>query len=553
MDKSLEKVKKSLKNKKIIFSGWNILRKDDNPYQNWYLPLRDTFDRVISFDTAQNYFRYGKIKMNNLLLNMIAKEKPDYVLFLLIYDEIDPLIFREIKKISPNTITLNIFSDDDWRYEDFSRFYALLIDYPIVNITDYDMDKPYKRDGINNLSLSLGMNCNLFKPVEINKEYDVSFVGRPNKSRVKYIKFLLDNKIKIKVWGDGWGTYPEISEAYIGKASAEEMVNITNKSKINLSFTQGGYGKMQMKGRLFEISACKGFTLVEYFKIYNEYFKENKEIIMFKNEEELLNKINYYLVKRKNREKIASASYLKTLKKYNKHIELLNYFDNIEKHETELKKKIFPVLNRKVYEFNLNILKKEKNLGEIINDFEYISFSSNNSKIHPMKKYLQVYSLEKSGKDISCCDYYVTSKKLKNFLLFKAKQAHVKLKPEYFVKCIYPSQIIVRKKYFIENLSKFIDFLNGKELNLINESNTSFVSIPLLSIKNFPNLEYKEFKNSFQMKFFDKLYSLFYQRKILFHYYPYLLTFLSLKYSALRKVLLENIKDKRKVSKLKEI
>ena len=323
--KSIRYFRAYLKKRKILLAGWNILRKDDNPYQNLFLPMEDIFGQVITFDTASNYFKYGKNEMNEKLIDFVNIEKPDYVFFILVYDEIDPLTLKRIKNISPGTLTLNNFADDDWRYDDFSRFYTLFIDYPVVNITDKNMDLPYKRDGIKNLSLSLGLNCKLFKDLNLDKTYDVTFIGRPNKSRVDYIKYLLDNKIDVRVWGDGWTDYPEISRAYVGKADFKESIEITNRGKINLSFTLGGYGKLQMKGRLFEVGACKGFSLVEYFDAYKKYLKEGKELIMFKSKKDLINKIKHYLRNADKREKIAKAAQARIFRDYNRHTEIVRY------------------------------------------------------------------------------------------------------------------------------------------------------------------------------------------------------------------------------------
>jgi len=546
-------IKNILKNKKIIFAGWNVERKDDSPYQNWYLPLRDLFGRVILFDTAKLYFRCGRKAMNEQLLALIKREKPDYVFFLLIYDEINPLLFKEIKKASPDTITLNMFTDDDWRYDDFSRFYALLIDYPIVNITDKDMDKSYKKDGINHLSLSLSMNCKLFKPMEIKKEYNVSFIGRPNKSRVDYIKYLLNKRVSVKVWGDGWENYPEISEAFMGRANAEEIVVITNKSRINLSFTKGGYGKMQMKGRIFEISACKSFSLIEYFDVYKRYFKENKEIIMFKDKKDLLDKIKYYLRDERKRENIAIASYNKTLRDYNKHKEILEYFKNILDNEEEILNKEKFEVKAKTANIGIGENNTLENLKRIVKEADYISFTGNGSIAHPMKTYLQIYSLKKSGKEISCCDYYVSNGILKNILLFKAKQSSVSLNRGAFKKCLFLQQIVVKKEFFLENISKFMSSLSGEELSIIDDKNTSFVSIPLVEINNFPKLDYNDFKKAFQMKFLDTLYSLYYQNKLFFSSYFYFLIFNALfKNKPMLKAIKENLSDRKKLTKLKK-
>lgn len=552
---NITEMKNFLKNKKIIFAAWKVERKDDNPYQNWYLPLKDLFGKVIAFDTAKHYFHHGKKLMNKKLLDLINKEKPDYVFSLLIYDEIDPLTLQKIRIISPKTITLNMFTDDDWRYDDFSRFYSIFIDYPIVNITDVDMKKPYLKDGIKNLSLSFGMNCSLFRPLNIEKKYDVSFVGRPNASRVSLVKLLLENGININVWGDGWENYLEIRKAYRGHLPAVELVKVTNQSKINLGFTQGGYGKLQIKGRVLEIAACKSFCLLEYFSAYNKYFKEGKELVMFKNNKDLLNKIRYYLKHEKEREKIAEAAHKRMIKQYNKHLELIDYFSEIRRVESQLFNKNLPILKGTVSIISINDINKgDEYINKKIGSAEYVAFKTKNMiEEHPLKLYLQQYALEKTGKEISCCDYYISSGHLENYLLFKARAAFAALEKRDFNLCLNLSQIMIKKEYFLDNLEQFKAALNGEIFSLIEDKNTSFISIPLLSINKILGIEYQVFKKAFQLKFLDALYALYYQKKLLFNPYLYSLIFNSLfNNHFLLKAIKENLSDKKKLSKFKK-
>jgi len=66
-----------------------------------------------------------------------------------------------------------------------------------------------------------------------------------------------------------------------------------------------------MKGKFFEGSSCKTFVLTGYCDEYPRLLKEGKEIIMYQDREDLLEKINYYLKHEKEREKIANITYKK--------------------------------------------------------------------------------------------------------------------------------------------------------------------------------------------------------------------------------------------------
>ena len=119
--------------KKILFAAWACNNKNYFPYQTWRTPLQKIFKEFIAFDPQECIYQYGKKEMNKKFLEVVEKEKPDFIYFWLIYDEfyIDTLL--KIKKISPKTRTVNFFGDDDVMFENFSRYYALFIDYPLAS------------------------------------------------------------------------------------------------------------------------------------------------------------------------------------------------------------------------------------------------------------------------------------------------------------------------------------------------------------------------------------------------------------------------------------
>ena len=130
----------------------------------------------------------------------------------------------------------------------------------------------YEHDGIKNVFFLIGFNFEILKPVYVKKKYDVVFWGRPRDSRAKLLRYLIEKGINVHIWGDGWAKYSEFRKHYHGYLSINELAKIISESKINLAFTEGGYGKLELKGRAFEVSACKSFVLVEYFEDYKKFF-----------------------------------------------------------------------------------------------------------------------------------------------------------------------------------------------------------------------------------------------------------------------------------------
>lgn len=86
-------------------------------------------------------------------------------------------------------------------------------------------------------------------------------------------------------------------------------------SKINLNISLRG-----MEGgtplRIPEIMGAGGFVLSSFGEETAELFEEDKEIVMFRTPEELMEKADYYLAHDKEREKIASAGQQKVLREF---------------------------------------------------------------------------------------------------------------------------------------------------------------------------------------------------------------------------------------------
>lgn len=86
-------------------------------------------------------------------------------------------------------------------------------------------------------------------------------------------------------------------------------------SKINLNLSLKGIegGTPQ---RVMDVMGAGGFVMTNYCEETAELFEENKEIVMFKTPEELLEKVEYYLQHDKEREQIARAGHDKVLDHY---------------------------------------------------------------------------------------------------------------------------------------------------------------------------------------------------------------------------------------------
>lgn len=540
---STAEIEKILKKQKLVFAFLNSSVRGDSLYQNYCLPLKKLFGKVIVFDPLKETNSKGYKKMEESLILLIEKEKPEYIFINARRDELTLETLEKIRKVSPATKIISVSGDDDKDFEPLKRYYALFMDCTIIHQIDYLKD--YYKEGVKNIYPTLGINTEIFKPMNLKKIYDVVFVGNAIEERVETIRFLIKNGINLKIFGGRWDNYPEFRKFCLGYVSPEEMAKVINQTKINLGLSKNKYGKSAFKWRVFEIASCKSFSLIDYFSEYFRFFKDNKEIIMFKNDKELLEKIKYYLKHEKEREKIAENSYKKAIQKCNILEEFKKMFKKIIE-EPEIFSQKFPKIRGKIINLTKEDMKKDnKEIRELVNEFEYISFSEGNSESLKYKNYLQAYSLEKTKKKISCCDYYVYDKLLGNYLTTNVFRAFHILKINKFAQALSLNQIMVSKDYFIENINKFREFFNGKMINLVDEKNTCFISIPLVRVNKINKMGLEVFDTFFHQKnFISEIEILLKQKKLFISSYFYKMLYLMLKNSLLRKFFIKLLKDK---------
>ncbi len=97
--------------------------------------------------------------------------------------------------------------------------------------------------------------------------------------------------------------------------SATEMPKIFHLSKINLNFTSKPI-RTGIPLRLWDILGARGFVLTNFQSEIPEYFEVGKDLDIYASEEELVDKIGYYLEHDRERQEIAKNGYLKAKEQY---------------------------------------------------------------------------------------------------------------------------------------------------------------------------------------------------------------------------------------------
>lgn len=468
---------KLLKTKTILFAIDGVEGGRSACDVSLYGAFQNIFGRVVLFNPRKYIFNLGRDKTTQLFLNTVEAEHPDFFFFFPARDSTGFLTIETVRKLnhrSPKTKTVALFGDDDRDFDSFSRFVVLFVDYALV--VQYNYLPQYDKEGSGSKVFPVHVaDSDLFKPLPVEKKQDVVFIGKPNSDRIKWLRFLVENGINLKIYGYNWSDYSEFKQFYCGVAKNDELIRIINEARINLSFSRSDAGVLHYKGRVFEVAECKAFQLVEYFDGYLNFFRNNDEIVMFKDEQDLLKKINYYLAHSVETEKIASNAYEKVIKNYDLKLELKRFF--VKALNKSFDWRAVPVVKDKVVALNKEFLNKDiSEITEKVGDSDYVSFVDSGDEIFEFKNVIQIHALVQTGKKISCCGYYVSLKGLEDYLLFRC---NFFVGESGFNRMLDVTQLLVSKNYFLKNIEIFKDFCSGKKVSLVNRDNTVFVDIPL--------------------------------------------------------------------------
>lgn len=345
--------------------------------------LRPTFSNL---DPAysKNFIESNRPIVSKELLAQIKKahyKKPIDLFFSYFYDScVLPETIDEIRSMGIKTV--NWYCNGSYQLHMVSEISP---HYDFCLVPEKFRLKDYLALGANPIYSQEAANPAIYKPYDLPAEFDVAFVGQAYGDRPAYIKYLLDAGIDIRVWGYGWQNYTEgfakfskpsvwrryrdiarrlltiegqkraiskltqdvknsskltametnisLPQRVVGEVLSDiDMIRMYSRSKINLGFSSCGNTHasedriLQIRLRDFEVPMSGGFYMVEYMEELEEFFLIDREIVCYRNAEELADKIKFYLANDRAREQIRLAGYQRCIKDHTWHKRFQNAF-----------------------------------------------------------------------------------------------------------------------------------------------------------------------------------------------------------------------------------
>ena len=262
--------------------------------------------------------------INKRLINEVKHFNPE-VLFIIKGNLIKPSTLRSIKNINPNIILISWTLDDMYASHNRSLYYK-----NGLNLYDHIFTtKSYNLTELNSLGAKkvhflYQAYSNIYhipcKQCENSKyKFDVLFIGTAEKERIDSLNYLAQNGIKINIYGGGWNKVNKTTLHHNLVINAYDLVgsdyaDAISCSKISLCFLRK-INRDLHTSRSIEIPACKGFMLAERTNEHSDLFEEGIEAEFFNSNEELLKKVNYYLLNEEKRQEVMEEGYKKCIEK----------------------------------------------------------------------------------------------------------------------------------------------------------------------------------------------------------------------------------------------
>lgn len=292
--------------------------------------LRARIDSL--FKRAQNKYLAGPHlwKLNRDLINQASRESPDMI-FIYRGTHILPNTLRRLRVVAPN-VTLVGYNNDDPFSPDQPRW---LWRHFLRGVPEYDLVLAYRQHNIDEFRRAGARQVELLRswfipernhPVNLSEAdraryaCDVVFVGHyESDQRKACLEAVVRRGWRLNLFGHGYGWNPAIRDSpeLSGKAQVrtvwgEEYNKALAGARIALCFLSK-LNRDTYTRRCFEIPATGTMLLSEYTEDLAALYREGEDADFFRNQEEMVEKIERYLSNESLRKVVADSGFRRVM------------------------------------------------------------------------------------------------------------------------------------------------------------------------------------------------------------------------------------------------
>lgn len=273
--------------------------------------LRDKFKLIAQWDLK---------RLNKRLMKLIEKSRPD-LLVVTGGHRIFPETIEFAKKRNIKTVLWTI--DPPIYFEvlkDYAKYYDKVFcggseaQILLQGIRDDAMFLPFGFDSFTHQQQNLRKD-------ETQYVSDIVFIGSHYKNRETLFESIAD--LNFSIWGPGWSKLDDDSrlrkcvKSYIGVPPKVWLKALSGaKMTVVAHYDDGKILCNQVSPKVYEAMACKVLVFCDKQKDAQELFADKENIVFYETQEELREKVGYYLANENARNKIVDNAYELVQKKH---------------------------------------------------------------------------------------------------------------------------------------------------------------------------------------------------------------------------------------------
>jgi spore maturation protein CgeB len=250
---------------------------------------------------------------SSYLLEKCRAFNPDLVLLVRGHSYTYPVL----EKISENTPMFGWWIEMEGRMEEAFREIHFFDWYFFINTNCVDEGK---KRGLTNVSLLQHAvdPQGFYRLDNVQKEFDICFIGNWSHKRQAYIDALLEVTENIIIYGGKWlkknGKNQRVKKCIGGRyIDGDALVEVYNKSRVVVNITNWGADDNSTRSgvnmRVLEVTATGSFLLTDGSRDLVRVVEPGRHVAVYEDMEDCVRQARYYLQNPEVREEIAAAGY----------------------------------------------------------------------------------------------------------------------------------------------------------------------------------------------------------------------------------------------------